>query len=439
MSAFNTDSFVDLFTDSVVMHLLALGLPFIPVAAFIAWGYSNTKKTQPTAYRGCKKLGVLANQELSLHGKRDHLQGVQSDEKADQWRIKALVIYPIKSCFPVMLECGDVIPTGLKYDRQFSFAELVPVSEADREKPKFPKNYEKKYHWKFITQRESPLLTKVKTELWVPNEDSPTYSAKEPNVTNGGCLVISFPEPVDESKNVSFHVPFDPCEARIKRMKYPEETMKIWVDFPRALNMTSEMPPEALSKLKDFLSSQRLKKLENLALFRVDSGREDKQLRDVYRCAPKKEDIGYQPVVGFADAYPLHLLNTASIHDLANHVEPEAPRLNPLRFRANLYVEGPKAFAEDDWKLIRIGEADYHVSCRTARCNFPNVDPETGLRDRNEPRRAMDQYRKIDKGCSNVPCLGMQVTPMQPQSEIKVGDKIEVLETGEHFYLSWPK
>ncbi|KAI9663037.1 MAG: hypothetical protein M1821_008085 [Bathelium mastoideum] len=338
-----------------------------------------------------------------------------------------------------MLERGDVIPTGMRYDRQFSFAELVPVSKTDREKPKFPKGYKSNYHWKSITQREYPLLTKVKIEVWVPDETCLTYSAKEPNVANGGVLLVSFPDPNDDRFNITFQIPFNPCEARIKRMNYSEETVQIWVDFPKALNVTSEIPADVLAKLKEFLSSQRLRKLKNLALFRIDSNREKKQLREVYRGAPKKEEIGYQPVVGFADAYPLHLINMASLRDLETHVDPKNSQIDPLQFRANLYVEGPEAFAEERWKMVRIGAARYHVSSRTARCGLPNVNPYTGVRDQNEPWRAMNKYRKVDQGCPKVPCLGMQVTPMQPDGEIRVGDEIEMLETGEHFYLNWPE
>lgn len=420
---------MDFFVHSISKYLWALGLG-IPVGSILtrfAWGYLSGG-----AHRGCKRLGCEANKELSLDGK-------QSIEKPGQWKIKALMIYPIKSCFPVMLQEGHVIPTGLKYDRQFSFAELLPVSESDREKPKFPKDHRGRHHWKFITQREYPLLARVKTELWIPDEASPTYSEKEPNVANGGCLVVSFPDPANDRCSISFQVPFNPCEARIKQMKYPEETMRIWVDFPQALNMTSEIPLEALSKLKELLSSEKPRKLEELALFRVDSNRETKRLREVYRNAPKKEDLGYQPVIGFADSYPLHMINMASIHDVGNHVMPEAQSLNPLRFRANLYIEGPEAFAEDSWRLIGIGASKYDVSSRTARCKLPNVDPKTGVKDNNEPRRAMDEYRKIDAGCPNEPCLGMQLTPVLPEGEIKVGDDIEVLETGEHFYLKWPE
>lgn len=43
------------------------------------------------------------------------------------------------------------------------------------------------------------------------------------------------------------------------------------------------------------------------------------------------------------------------------------------------------------------------------------------------------KYRVIDEGSKSA-CLGMQLTPLG-EGEVKVGDKIEVLETGKHFFL----
>jgi uncharacterized protein YcbX len=107
--------------------------------------------------------------------------------------------------------------------------------------------------------------------------------------------------------------------------------------------------------------------------------------------------------------------------------------LNALRFRPNVFITGPAAFNEDDWKKARMGDGLYHLSCRTTRCKLPNVDPETGIPDKNEPGTTMRKYRVIDKGSPSA-CLGMQVTPLGT-GELKVGDSIEVLERGEHLYL----
>ena len=46
----------------------------------------------------------------------------------------------------------------------------------------------------------------------------------------------------------------------------------------------------------------------------------------------------------------------------------------------------------------------------------------------------MSKYRVIDEG-SKKAVLGMQVTPLEA-GEIKVGDTIEVMETGSHYFLT---
>lgn len=53
--------------------------------------------------------------------------------------------------------------------------------------------------------------------------------------------------------------------------------------------------------------------------------------------------------------------------------------------------------------------------------------------DRNEPLSTLRSYRVIDEGSKSA-CLGMQVTPLE-DGVIGVGDQVEVLETGEHFFL----
>lgn len=128
-------------------------------------------------------------------------------------------------------------------------------------------------------------------------------------------------------------------------------------------------------------------------------------------------------------------MNLASVHDVASRLpsNSQISRLSALRFRPNILITGPLAFNEDDWKKVRIGQGVYDMSCRTTRCKLPNVDYETGISNRNEPSTTLLKYRVIDGGSKSA-CLGLQVTPLQ-ESEVKVGDPIEVLERGEHFVL----
>lgn len=98
-------------------------------------------------------------------------------------------------------------------------------------------------------------------------------------------------------------------------------------------------------------------------------------------------------------------------------------------------MSGPCAFAEEEWTKIRVGGWVFHVCCRCVRCGVPNVDPETGVKHRNEPYRTLVSQRNVDPGSPKYGCLGMQLVPVVAGGVVRLGDEIEVLEKGEHFYI----
>jgi uncharacterized protein len=57
--------------------------------------------------------------------------------------------------------------------------------------------------------------------------------------------------------------------------------------------------------------------------------------------------------------------------------------IDPLRFRANVYVEGLGAWGEFGLvgRQVRLGEATLDITARIDRCAATDVDPQTGLRD----------------------------------------------------------
>ena len=61
--------------------------------------------------------------------------------------------------------------------------------------------------------------------------------------------------------------------------------------------------------------------------------------------------------------------------------------IDPLRFRANLYIDGARPWEEFDWigSDIRIGDAVFRVDRRNGRCGATNVNPDTGRRDLDMP------------------------------------------------------
>jgi GntR family transcriptional regulator / MocR family aminotransferase len=80
----------------------------------------------------------------------------------------------------------------------------------------------------------------------------------------------------------------------------------------------------------------------------------------------------------------ISLINLATVRSLE---EQWGIKIDPLRFRANLYIDGARPWEEFDWvgSDIKIGEALFRVDRRNGRCGATNVDPETGRRDLDIP------------------------------------------------------
>jgi uncharacterized protein YcbX len=74
------------------------------------------------------------------------------------------------------------------------------------------------------------------------------------------------------------------------------------------------------------------------------------------------------------------IINLASLRAIENMV---GQPVHPLRFRANLYVEGWPAWHEFDLvdRTLAIGEARLKAVKRITRCAAVNVDPDTAERD----------------------------------------------------------
>ena len=90
-------------------------------------------------------------------------------------------------------------------------------------------------------------------------------------------------------------------------------------------------------------------------------------------------------------------INLATVAELERAIG--AP-VDPLRFRANLYLEGLPAWAEFDWvgREVCAGEVRLRGAERIDRCAATNVDPATGVRDLNIPAALQRRYGHIDCG-----------------------------------------
>ncbi|OQD70503.1 hypothetical protein PENDEC_c023G02168 [Penicillium decumbens] len=267
--------------------------------------------------KGCRRLGLPKGQS-NLDDEFDprYSTGVPNtyDDGQPTWRVKALFTYPLKSCRGIELQTSEVEPTGLQFDRQFVFAEHTPDG------------------WTCRTLRNAGFerLALIHPEIWIPDPSAPDYDS-----TIQGEMIITYPRIATNPfvklgmkmrvlhPRHEFRVPLLPPDNR-----FPLIPVRIWKDKPLAWDYGSLLPA-SLHKFLGFDANSPL------TLFRANPFHN----RQIYRNAPRREELGFQPTTAFADAYPIHLLNMASHMDVASRCT--IPRLSITRFRANIIVQGP--------------------------------------------------------------------------------------------------
>ena len=80
----------------------------------------------------------------------------------------------------------------------------------------------------------------------------------------------------------------------------------------------------------------------------------------------------------------ISLINLATVRSLEAQWGVE---IDPLRFRANIYIDGAEPWEEFNWVggEIRIGDTVFAVDRKNGRCGATNVNPATGRRDLDIP------------------------------------------------------
>jgi uncharacterized protein YcbX len=124
--------------------------------------------------------------------------------------------------------------------------------------------------------------------------------------------------------------------------------------------------------------------------------------------------------VSFADEFPYLVTSTASLDDLNRRSN--FP-VDARRFRPNLVIAGAAPWAEDEWRVLRIGGLRFRLLKPCARCSIPAVDPDSG-RVSKEPLRTLATFRQRQ----NKVYFGMNAVA-DNLGELRVGDAVTVEET----------
>ncbi|KAI0998360.1 hypothetical protein K3495_g9835 [Podosphaera aphanis] len=422
-------------TTTYCIALLAISIP--PIIALVIYEREQARllAEQP---KGCRKLGMNIESNLLNEFEQKFSEGrppSTEETSAEWWRLKSMWIYPIKGCRGVELNRGTIVSTGMEYDRQFTFARLrspFPVGPDASEK-------EKSAHvWEFVSQKHFPRLENVRTEMWVPDQSVDTFSPEAEDVESGGVIVISFPYLKPGWRGTiakwgaavkgtipekQFRIPFDPSPAQTEKAGYTLEKMKIWGDTITALNMEIEIPEE----LRCYLGISN-----KLGIFRIHNPKASQ----VTPNASDNLSLDTKRILGFQDAYPIHLVNLASIRDIeANMVKTKTtPRLSAAQFRANLIVTGPEPYHEDCWRRVQIGFYEYDVTKRTSNFTIPEKKADEKNNTESKWNRVIDSYRSEEgRPGLDVSCLGVTMCALSKEAALRVGDEIVVKEVDAAF------
>ena len=137
--------------------------------------------------------------------------------------------------------------------------------------------------------------------------------------------------------------------------------------------------------------------------------------------------------VAFAECCPLLLISEDSLEIVNERCSKF--QCDVQRFRPNIVISGADAFAEDTWKFIKIGDAVFRCVTKCGRCLLPNVDPFTGVKDKDEPMKTLKEFRKVSAEEKAIygesPILGCNLGT-DVDGVIRVGDIVSVMRINEY-------
>ncbi|MBB2202515.1 MOSC domain-containing protein [Gluconacetobacter tumulisoli] len=137
-------------------------------------------------------------------------------------------------------------------------------------------------------------------------------------------------------------------------------------------------------------------------------------------------DPAYAPpgsTVGFADGFAALLATPESLAALNDALPAPVPM---DRFRPNIVISGATPWAEDEWRLVAIGQAVLRIVKPCSRCIMTTIDQQTArIPDPREPLQTLSRTRRAKGGVM----FGQNAAVIRP-GRIAVGDPVMVMERG---------
>ena len=129
--------------------------------------------------------------------------------------------------------------------------------------------------------------------------------------------------------------------------------------------------------------------------------------------------------VSFADGFPLLLASSGSLAALNDGLRAGGHGVIGIdRFRPNLVIDCAAPWAEEGWRLLRIGGIRFRAPKPCVRCVVTSIDQRSGrIVTPGEPLRTLARLRPRHGGI----LFGLNLVAQQP-GRLEVGDAVEILE-----------
>ncbi|SCV69443.1 BQ2448_2463 [Microbotryum intermedium] len=340
---------------------------------------------------------------------------------------KDLWIFPIKSCKGTRLKESGYSETGLNYDRQWMIIE------------------ERSHH--FLTARNIPRMVLIRPTI------------------NATTLQIDVPAWGDNPSS-SHWIPLDLPSSTTDDLL---TDVQIWGSSNTGYSVgTSELN----AALSGFMGKPVL------LVRKGDEPRLTAGGTIVETLGEIKMDYEGGSTIKWSDQFPILLVSESSRRDVERHVLQEGygnentrwseegikeQPLEILRWRGNVIIDGADAWEEDGWNEIRFEGKErnetMYVATRCARCmvssaplpghevcsrtdeslhhtilQLPNVDPETGVRDKSVPDKVaiscLQPLRPYREGIwpmyAQKTFFGVNLVPRTAHGTLRVGDQVVV-------------
>lgn len=325
--------------------------------------------------------------------------------------IVSLRMYPIKSCRGFEVQSTTLKEHGLDLDRRWM---LVDASTHE-----------------FLTIRQIPDMTRIGTGL----------------SADGSELVITIPGSKPQTKGMD-------NKPAITTVRIPSHPSPEWLENNTVVAPVKIWDNDTDGYIYGDAINAPFSEFMGRAVKLVYKGPTPRVLKG--NGAPKL--LGRVQSTGFPDVFPILIASEASLAELNTRLRRiDVDPITVERFRPNIIVRGETPWVEDSWKTVRIRSSnknsgsddsssfkknvnnpplDLDIVARCARCQVPNVDPDTASKHKKQPWDTLVSYRRVDEGIKYKPCFGMLAAP-RSEGLVEVGMKLEVLEeTNQHRYIT---